>query len=143
MYRRSAISSSTHCPNVRSMNGGLGAWAGVAAGGRERPLRVDCGPWRHSPSRSAAVWGRPGERRLSPHYARRADGQNFWTRGRFRGERGTVSERQGWPMVGGGVQNRSPLSRLMAAKHCDRCWDGDGKGHPTDVVIIKQRFHIM
>jgi hypothetical protein len=40
VYRRSAISSSTHCPNVRSMNGGLGAWAGVAAGGRERPLRV-------------------------------------------------------------------------------------------------------
>jgi hypothetical protein len=34
------------------MNGGLGAWAGVAAGGRERPLRVEL-------SRSAAGSERP------------------------------------------------------------------------------------
>jgi hypothetical protein len=57
------------------------------------------------------------------------------------GERGTVSERQGWPMVGGGVQNRSPLSRLMAAKHCDRCWERRWlKPYPADVVIIKRTF---
>jgi hypothetical protein len=52
--------------------------------------------------------GGPLESAIASRDARRAGRQNCWTGGRFRGERGTVSERQGWPMVGVGSKTDLP-----------------------------------
>jgi hypothetical protein len=85
-----------------------------AAMGRLRPLAARA-------SSISGGWGRPGERRLLPHWTFVAPVGKISGLVAGSGGEGYSFREAGVAHGGGGVQNRSPLSRLMAAKHCDRC----------------------